>query len=71
MRFYTGQHQYDCGIDLHARTMYLCILHQQVRVGLHGNVRCDPELFLESGGEAVSPTSDSIRCPTLGSRLLD
>jgi hypothetical protein len=26
MRFYTGQHRYDCGIDLHARRMYICIL---------------------------------------------
>jgi hypothetical protein len=22
MRFYTNQHRYYCGIDLHARTMY-------------------------------------------------
>ena len=28
MRFYTQQHQFYCGIDLHARTMYLCILNQ-------------------------------------------
>ncbi len=26
MRFYTQQHAHYCGIDLHARTMYLCIL---------------------------------------------
>ena len=26
MRFYTKQHRYYCGIDLHARSMYLCIL---------------------------------------------
>ena len=26
MRFYTGQHQHYCGIDLHARTLYLCVL---------------------------------------------
>jgi hypothetical protein len=24
MRFYTRQHLHYCGIDLHARTMYLC-----------------------------------------------
>src|SRR5215475_12843913 len=28
MRFYTTQHPFYCGIDLHARTMYLCILDQ-------------------------------------------
>jgi len=26
MRFYTKTHQHYCGIDLHAKTMYLCIL---------------------------------------------
>ena len=28
MRFYTRQHKHYCGIDLHARTIYLCILDQ-------------------------------------------
>ena len=26
MRFYTNQHRYYCGIDLHARSMYVCTL---------------------------------------------
>ena len=26
MRFYTHQHRYTCGIDLHARSLYVCIL---------------------------------------------
>lgn len=26
MRFYNRQHQYYCGIDLHVKTMYVCIL---------------------------------------------
>ena len=28
MRFYTTQHPFYCGIDRHARTMYVCILDQ-------------------------------------------
>ena len=28
IRFYTTQHPLYCGIDLHARTMYVCILDQ-------------------------------------------
>lgn len=27
MRFYAKTHQHYCGIDLHARIMYLCILN--------------------------------------------
>jgi len=26
MRFYTRQHRHDCGVDLHVKMMYLCIL---------------------------------------------
>ena len=35
MRFYTKQHQFYCGIDLHARTMYLCILNQAGEILVH------------------------------------
>jgi|tagenome__1003787_1003787.scaffolds.fasta_scaffold19415935_2 hypothetical protein len=31
MRFYTRQHAHYCGIDFHARSLYLCILDQQGR----------------------------------------
>jgi transposase len=49
MRFYTGQHRYYCGIDLHARTMYLCILDQEHgKIVLHRNLRSEPELFLRA-----------------------
>ena len=32
MRFYTRQHRFYCGVDLHARTLALCVLdaHGQV-----------------------------------------
>jgi len=26
MEFYTGQHQHYCGVDLHARSQYVCVL---------------------------------------------
>ena len=28
MRFYTNQHKFYCGIDLYARSMYVCSLSQ-------------------------------------------
>ena len=34
MRFYTSQHPFYCGIDLHARTMYVCVLSQDGEVML-------------------------------------
>ena len=48
MRFYTGQHKHCCGIDLHARTMYLCILDQAGKVLLHKDFRANPESFLKA-----------------------
>ena len=29
MKFYNQQHNYYCGIDLHARKMFVCILDQK------------------------------------------
>jgi transposase len=47
MRFYTKQHQFYCGIDLHARTMYLCILNQDGEILVHRNMPAGPEPFLK------------------------
>jgi len=56
MRFYTKQHLYYCGIDLHARSMYLCILDPQGEILLHRNMPCTPELFLK----AIAPYREDI-----------
>ncbi|MGP5309897.1 hypothetical protein [Vreelandella alkaliphila] len=29
MNFYSSTHRHYCGIDLHARSLYACILNQQ------------------------------------------
>jgi transposase len=46
MKFYTQQHDFYCGIDLHARTMYLCILNKEGQIVLHKNMASAPEPFL-------------------------
>ena len=48
MRFYTETHQHYCGIDLHARTLYVCILDREGQILLHRNLPCDPERFLRT-----------------------
>jgi transposase len=45
MRFYLQRHQFYCGIDLHAKKMYLCVLDEQGSVVLHRNIKSDPELL--------------------------
>jgi transposase len=48
MRFYTKQHQFYCGIDLHARTIYLCILNQEGEILVHRNMPAGPDPFLKT-----------------------
>jgi len=56
MRFYTKQHKYSCGIDLHARSMYLCVLDQAGEVLMHRNYRTNPGVFLK----AVAPYREDL-----------
>jgi transposase len=56
MRFYNTQHPFYCGIDLHARAMYVCILNQAGEALLHRNMKTNPETFLK----AIAPYRDGL-----------
>jgi transposase len=56
MRFYTTQHRHYCGIDLHARTMYVCILDPAGQVLVHKNLRATPEEFMA----VIAPYRDDL-----------
>ncbi len=56
MKFYTKQHKYYCGIDLHAKSMYLCIINQEVAIVLHKNIKTNPETFLKT----IAPYREDI-----------
>src|SRR5437764_12866440 len=56
MRFYTKQHKFYCGIDLHARTMYLCILNRDGEILVHRNMPAGPEPFLK----AIAPYREDV-----------
>ena len=40
MRFYKNQHQFYIGIDLHARTMYVCVINNIGETVFHKNMEC-------------------------------
>lgn len=42
MKFYNKPHRYYCGIDLHTKTMYVCILKTEGEMVLHKNMPSDP-----------------------------
>jgi hypothetical protein len=55
-RFYTKQHPYYCGIDLHTRTMYVGILNQAGETLLHRHMQATPDARLK----AIAPYRDRI-----------
>lgn len=56
MRFYTQTHQYYCGIDLHARSMYVCILDQAGTIVAHRNMPANPQRF----ASVIAPFREDI-----------
>jgi transposase len=48
MRFYTKTHKHYCGIDLHAKKMYICIIDGEGNILLHCNINCNPTEFLRT-----------------------
>ena len=59
MRFYTTVHQHYCGIDLHAKTMYVCVINHAGETVLHCNMKSAPEQL----AEAIAPyRNDLVIC---------
>ena len=46
--YYTGQHQFYCGVDLHAKTMYLCVVNQADEIVLHREIPTNADRFLKA-----------------------
>ena len=42
MNFYNDTHPYYCGIDLHARLLYVCILDDKGNTCLHKEISASP-----------------------------
>ncbi len=47
MRFYTQTRPYYCGIDLHARSLYVCIVDHNGNNCFHKEIKAAPEPLLE------------------------
>ncbi|PCJ87090.1 MAG: IS110 family transposase [Thiotrichaceae bacterium] len=43
MNFYNNIHPYYCGIDLHARSLYVCIIDQAGKTCLHKEISASPD----------------------------
>ncbi len=47
MRFYTKQHNFYCGINLHCDAMYVCIINSVGEVVVHKNIPTRPKSLLK------------------------
>lgn len=56
MRFYTNSHTHYCGVDLHTKTLFICILDNDGNILMHKNIAAKPEPFLK----AISPYREDI-----------
>ena len=56
MNFYNNTHPYYCGIDLHARSLYVCIIDQTGGTCLHKEISADPDKLLQ----LLEPYIDNI-----------
>ena len=62
MRFYTQQHKFYCGIDLHARTMYVCIMDNEGKVLTHKNMMTTAENLIEVIEPYRSDVVPAVEC---------
>jgi expansin (peptidoglycan-binding protein) len=56
MNFYTQQHKQYCGIDLHAKAMYVGILDHSGTKLIHKNLPTTPEAFLR----VIAPYKEDV-----------
>ena len=56
MRFYSRSQRFYCGIDLHARSLHVCVLDQDGSIVLDRNIAARPETLLK----VIAPFRDDI-----------
>ena len=39
MKYYTSTTEFNCGIDLHTRQMYICVMNRSGGVLVHRNIK--------------------------------
>ena len=56
MQFYAKKHQYYCGIDLHTKIIYICLLDLDGKALLHKQTKANPDELMK----AISPYLDDL-----------
>ena len=48
MQYYTERHRHTCGVDLHGRNLYLCVLDPDREIVLHQRIDCNERKLLRA-----------------------
>src|SRR5439155_20364155 len=59
MKYYTSTTEYNCGIDLHASQMYVCLMDRQGKKLVHTNVKDNDFAYFLNSSSPTSTTSPS------------
>jgi hypothetical protein len=71
MRGSTPQHKAYCGLDLHARRMYVCVRNQDGEILLHRHMPTRPEVFLTAIAPYRADLGVAVACSFPWSWLAD
>lgn len=66
MNFYNNAHPYYCGIDLHARILYVCIIDLQGEIVLHQKITADKEALLTLLASYIGNIVVGVECMHVG-----
>ena len=72
MQFYTKTHQHYCGIDLHSRNMYVCIVDREGNILFHRSLKARPEQLLRASGRGlylIRTFMDEVTINDVGNRI--
>jgi transposase len=56
MRFYTEKHKHYCGIDLHTKNLYVCLIDHDGEVLVHKNIKASSEALMK----LIKPYRDEL-----------
>jgi len=63
MKYYTAATEFNCGIDLHSKQMYVCIMDRQGRILVHRNIKGnDFPFFLKIAGPCLHNRTGAGEC---------
>ena len=62
MKHYQKEHKYYCGIDLHAKSLYICILDCKGKKRVHRNVKANPQSLFKAIEKYLDDLVIAVEC---------